>query len=315
MSPTFIAICAFTGTALLVGTGLSALYEMLVTYPATVRARLREATGKPQAGRTSSLVNLKQLADSASAAPGEWQAWVNSVIEQSGLPIAAQTLAFVSLVAATAVGLTIALTTGLWWTAAPGSLCGGAIPWGYVWIKRQQRLRQLTRQLPDALDVMCRAVRAGQTIPATFQMIGDDFAPPIAHEFRYCYEQQNLGISFETALRDLARRTEIMELRILVVALLVQSRSGGSLTDLMQNLSTTVRKRLVLQQKVKALTGEGRLQAITLIALPFLVFVAMYFLNREYAQILLDRPMLLAGCGTAQAIGAIVIHRMIQIDY
>jgi tight adherence protein B len=294
---------------------MSMLYEMLVTYPASVRARLREAAGKPRAGQTTGVLNVKQLAESASAAPGQWQGWAHSIIEQSGVPIELQTLAFISLAAAAGAGAAIALATGAWWAAAPAALCGGAIPWGYVWIKRQSRLRQLTRQLPDALDVMCRAVRAGQTIPATFQMIGDDFAPPIAQEFRHCYEQQNLGISFETALRDLARRTGIMELRILVVALLVQSRSGGSLSDLMQNLSSTVRKRLVLQQKVRALTGEGRMQAVTLIALPFLVFVAMYFLNREYAQILLDRPAILTGCVATQLVGAIVIQRMIQIDY
>jgi tight adherence protein B len=145
-------------------------------------------------------------------------------------------------------------------------------------------------------------------------MIADDFAPPIADEFRRCYEEQNLGISYDAALRNVARRTGIMELRILVIALLVQSRSGGSLVELMQNLATMVRKRLVLQQKVRALTGEGRMQALVLIALPILVFVAMYVLNREYAQVLLEHPWLLAGCAAAQAAGAAVIHKLIQIE-
>jgi tight adherence protein B len=213
----------------------------------------------------------------------------------------------------------LALAAGIasqrWWGAALAFAAGSAIPSAYVWARRRARVCRMTTQFPDALDAISRAVRAGQTVPAAFQMVADDFPMPISDEFRYCYEQQNFGLSYDAALRNLAQRTGIMELRILVVALLVQSRSGGNLSELLQNLSTTVRKRLVLQQKVKALTGEGRMQAAVLIALPVVVFIAMYFLNRDYAQILLDRPWLLAGCVASQTVGAAVIHKFIQIDY
>jgi tight adherence protein B len=280
-----------------------------------VRQRLLEATGKAKSSPTTAVLNLKQLAQSASEAPSYWRCWATDLIQQSGLPVEASTVAFISLGLAVVLALACVVASGVWLTALIGLSAGFVLPWAYVFLKRQLRIRQLMRQLPDALDVMCRAVRAGQTVPASFQMVADDFAPPISDEFRHCYEQQNLGLSYDASLRSLAQRTGIMELRILVVALLVQVRSGGSLIDLMQNLSTTVRKRLVLQQKVRALTGEGRLQAIVLIALPFLVFLGIYFLNREYAEVLLDHPSLLVGCIVAQAVGAVVIHRLIQIDY
>ncbi|HEX3356443.1 MAG TPA: type II secretion system F family protein [Tepidisphaeraceae bacterium] len=298
-----------------VGTALSVFYEMLVRYPASVRQRLREATGKTKSSPATALLNLKQLAQSASEAPSQWPYWTSDLIQQSGLSIELKTVILISMGLAVVIAVAAVVGTHTWWTGVVGLLGGLVLPWAYVLLKRHLRIRQLTRQLPDALDVMCRAVRAGQTVPASFQMVADDFAPPISDEFRHCYEQQNLGLSYDASLRSLAQRTGIMELRILVVALLVQCRSGGSLIDLMQNLATTVRKRLILQQKVKSLTGEGRLQAIVLIALPFLVFLAIYFLNREYAQVLLDHPRLLMGCVFAQTVGALVIHRLIQIDY
>jgi tight adherence protein B len=315
MTPVVISLFAFTGTALLVGTVLSVGYDRFIKYPASVRERLREAAAKSPREKTTSLLNVKHIADSASKTPNHWRTRARDLIEQSGLSIDTRTVLLVSLGVAATMALVSASVIGRWWSNVIGMIVGFAIPWLYVLAMRQLRTQRLTRQLPDALDVISRAVRAGQTVPASFQMVADDFAPPICDEFRRCYEEQNLGIPYDAALRNLASRTRIMELRILVVALLVQSRSGGSLPDLVQNLASMVRKRLVLQQKVKALTGEGRMQATVLIALPFLVFAAMYILNREYAQVLLDRPWLLAGCVAAQAAGAAMIHKLIQIDY
>ena len=155
----------------------------------------------------------------------------------------------------------------------------------------------------------------GQTLAAAFQIVADDFESPIAEEFRNCYEQQNLGMPYETVLRELARRTGIMELRILVVALLVQSRSGGNMMELLSNLSTMSRKRLKLQMKVKALTGEGRMQANVLIVLPALAFACILVISPDYAASLLHRPWLLAVTATAQLVGAIWIRRITAFEF
>jgi len=316
MTSTWVPLLAtFAGTTLLVGAVLSLVHDAFFRYPASVRERLNELAGKTRDEKSSLLLDLKQLAESASKAPSDWRTWVRDSIEQSGLRISGQALLALSLGLGTVLALGIGIATQLWWTMPLGLTAGALAPWAYVHFKRLARYRRLTLQLPDALDVICRAVRAGQTVPAAFQIVADDFPAPISDEFRFCYEQQNLGISFETALRNLARGVRIMELRILVVALLVQSRSGGNLTELLQNLATTVRKRLVLQQKVRALTGEGRMQAVVLTALPVVVFVAMYLLNRDYAQVLLDRPWILVGCVVSQTIGALIIRKMIRIEY
>jgi tight adherence protein B len=276
---------------------------------------LLELNGGRKARQAISLLDFKHLSAATTLAPNHWRAWLRHCIEQAGVRIDETALFTLSLSSGAILAVVTFLLTHRWLETMAVAVAGSSLPLLYVVVRRHQRIRRLTLQLPDALDVMCRAVRAGQTVPASFQMLADDFPPPISEEFRRCFEQQNLGISYDAALRDLARRTGIMELRIFVVALLIQSRSGGGLSELLQSLSSMVRKRLALQQKVKALTGEGRLQASVLIALPLIVFVAMYFLNREYAQVLLDRPWLLAGCAASQATGAFVIQKLIRIEY
>ncbi|MGC3969945.1 MAG: type II secretion system F family protein [Pirellulales bacterium] len=168
-------------------------------------------------------------------------------------------------------------------------------------------------QLPRALDIIARAVQAGQTVPAAFQMVADDLEPPISLEFRRCHEQQSLGASFESSLRSLGERTGIMELRIMIIALLVQRRSGGNLAALLQNLSLLVQKRLKLEQRMRALTGEGRMQANVLIILPTAAFAALYVLAPDYVGVLLERPWVIAAALAAQALGAVWICRCIRI--
>jgi tight adherence protein B len=315
MTAAAIICLTFAVTTLFAGSVFALVYDAYFRYPALLRERLLEANGNPKCEKTVSLLDFRNLSAAASLGPGCWRTWFRHYVEQAGIRLDETTLLALSLGAGAILASLAFVLTHRWCETVVGVLAGIAAPPIYVCVRRRRRIRRLTLQLPDALDIMCRAVRAGQTVPASFQMLANDFPPPISEEFRRCFEQQNLGISYDAALRDLAKRTGIMELRIFVVALLIQSRSGGGLSELLQSLSTMVRKRLALQQKVRALTGEGRLQASVLIALPFVVFVAMYCLNREYARILLDRPWLLGGCVASQAAGALVIQRLIRIDY
>ncbi|MGC3966603.1 MAG: type II secretion system F family protein [Pirellulales bacterium] len=117
------------------------------------------------------------------------------------------------------------------------------------------------------------------------------------------------------ALRGLARRTGIMELRILVVALLVQSRSGGNLVELLSNLSAVVQKRLRLEQRLRALTSEGRMQAAVLTVLPALAFGALYVLAPDYLSTLLQHPSLIVAAVVAQILGTIWIRLCIRVNY
>jgi tight adherence protein B len=145
--------------------------------------------------------------------------------------------------------------------------------------------------------------------------VSDEFKAPVSLEFAYCVEQQNLGLAPEFALRDLARRTGLIEIKIFVLAMLVHRQTGGNLAELLDKLATIVRSRYRLRAKVKGLTAEGRMQGLILLALPVLIYVAMLFVNRPYAIKLLQLPALLIVSLTMMTLGALWIRKIVNFDF
>src|SRR5207302_188258 len=145
--------------------------------------------------------------------------------------------------------------------------------------------------------------------------VADEFDAPVSAEFSFCYEQQNLGLPPDIAFRDLARRTGLLEIKIFVLAMLIQQQTGGNLAELLDNLATLVRERFRLRGKIRTLTAEGRFQAIILLALPPLVLLAIFFLNPRYGQVLVDHPNLVYSMFISEALGALFIRRIINFDY
>jgi tight adherence protein B len=243
--------------------------------------------------------------------------WLQVLLEQSGLTLTPRRL-WLYMAAA---GLLCAALVALFRPERFLILVGGAaavgasLPFAYVFLKRGQRLNKLTGQLPDAFDLMARVIRAGQTMSQALQAVADEFEAPLAGEFAYCFEQQNLGLPPEVALRDLARRTGLLEIKIFVLALLVQQQTGGNLAELLDKLSGIIRERFKVRGKVRALTAEGRMQAVVLLALPPLMFLLMLFLNRSYAQVLLDHSGLLIVILVTEALGALWIRRIVNFDF
>ncbi len=189
------------------------------------------------------------------------------------------------------------------------------LPSALIAFKRLQRCNRLREQLPDALDLMSRMLRAGQTIQQSFRGVADEFESPIADEFGYCYEQQNLGLSIDVAMYEMARRTGVLELRILVVALTIHRRTGGNLSELLDNLSAVVRDRYRIYGQIKALTADGRMQAAILLALPPFLLVVLSLLNRDYITILYQFPWLLIGMFVFELLGAIWLHKIVSFDF
>jgi tight adherence protein B len=198
---------------------------------------------------------------------------------------------------------------------AVAGVAGAAAPLVYVHFKRKARLAKMMSQLPDAFDLMARVIRAGQTMSQAMQAVAEEFAPPLAAEFAYCYEQQNLGLAPEVALRDLARRTGLLEIKIFVLALLVQQETGGNLAELLEKLAMVIRSRARLRGRINALTAEGRLQGLVLLAMPPVMFAIILFLNPSYGGVLIDQPWILVGAGLSEAIGALWIRKIVNFDF
>lgn len=317
MTHPILLVATFAGGTFLVLGAYSLLDELVLRKRTRVKRRLQEEFGSSidESDETASLFkNFDELITDSEQHEGVLRR-LQIMIEQSGLWITPWQLISMSASACVALAVASWFLTGSWMVVLAGAVAGGVTPVLYVRMRRQRRIQKLCLQLPDAFDVMSRAAKAGQTATGAFQIVAHDFEAPLGTEFAYCYEQQNLGIPHDVALRDLARRTGVMELQIFVVALLVQRRTGGNLVELLNNLSTIVRQRIRFQGRVKALTGEGRMQAVVLMVLPLLVLAAMFGLNGDYAQSLLNHPRLLAGTFLLQAMGVVWIRQIVNFDY
>ena len=139
---------------------------------------------------------------------------------------------------------------------------------------------------------------------------------PIRKEFHRCYEAQNLGVPLEEALEDMTERVPNLDLRFFVTAIVLQRQTGGDLAEILDKIGSLIRERFKIWGQIQALTGEGRLSGIVLLALPPALFVVMYYLNPDYCSVLFTDPMghkMLAGAVVMQILGALVIKKIISI--
>jgi tight adherence protein B len=310
-------------TALTVALAIIGIYSFVADLVLSDRSRVRkrvdaEFRQRQEVRKSTLFKNLAPSPEASSDGNVEVQQTFAqrflAVLEQSGLNLTVQRLILIALgIGGVFGGLVAALYDPLL-GAIVGLVCA-AVPFIYVFWKRRQRLEKLMSQLPDAFDLMARVIRAGQTMSQALQAVSDEFDPPAGSEFALCFEQQNLGLSPELSLRELARRTGLLEIKIFVLAMLVQQQTGGNLAELLDKLAAVIRERFRIRGKIKVLTAEGRMQAAVLLALPPVLFLAILFLNRAYGNILLDHPSLLIGMFVSELLGALWIRKIIHFDF
>ena len=191
-----------------------------------------------------------------------------------------------------------------------------ALPLLYVGRQRSKRLGKFERQLPDALDLITRALRSGHAFPSALQMVGEEMPDPVAAEFRIVHDEVNFGVSLQQALTNLSERIPLTDLRYFIVSVLIQRDSGGNLTEVLGNLSRLIRERLKLMGKIKVLSSEGRLSAWILGIMPFALGGVMYLVNPEFMSPLWKDPIGIAIIQyllTMMALGALVLMKIIKI--
>jgi tight adherence protein B len=223
------------------------------------------------------------------------------------------------LCAAFGVGGWMFVSTSMHQSLFTGAAVGGllsTLPYLYVRHKRAQRLARIETQLPDTLDLITRALRAGHAFTAGLKMAGEELSEPIAGEFRAVHEEINFGVSLEQALSNLSERVPLTDMRYFVVAVLIQRDSGGNLTEILGNLSQLIRERAKLLAKVKVLSSEGRLSAWILALLPFALGAAMYLANPKFMGPMFTDPLgitMLKYLLTMMLIGILVLRRIVRI--
>ncbi|MDH3717685.1 MAG: type II secretion system F family protein, partial [Planctomycetota bacterium] len=203
----------------------------------------------------------------------------------------------------------------------PGMIpfCAGAgavLPLMWLLWRRKKRFKKFASQLPGALELIARALRAGHSLAAGFQLVGQEVSEPLGSEFGQVFEEQNLGIAMDDALRAMTDRIPNLDLKFFVTAIILQRQTGGDLAEILDKIGHLIRERFNIWGQIQALTGEGRLSGIVLMALPPLLFLACYKLNPDYVMVLftdeLGRKMMAVGV-VLQLVGAVVIKKIVNI--
>ena len=240
-------------------------------------------------------------------------------IQQSGLPWDLPKFLGASAVAGV-VGLAVGYKLRVMLATAPSMLLLGAafalLPWAYLGIKRNKRLAQFEEQFPEALDFMARALRAGHAFPTTLEMLSTESSEPLRAEFLRTYNEHHLGEAIPVALRHLADRVPLLDLRFFVSAVLMQREAGGNLGEILTNLAHVIRERFQLKGKVNAVSAHGRLTAKILTFLPVMVALALMAMRPEYLMKLVTQPegkYLITFAVINQTIGYFIISRIVKI--
>ena len=167
----------------------------------------------------------------------------------------------------------------------------GSLPLVWLLLRRKRRLKTFAEQLPDALEMLARALRAGQAWPSASTWWPRKCPRPLGKEFGRVFEEQNLGIPLDESSRNLTERIPNLDLKFFATAVILQRQTGGDLAEILDKIGNLVRERFQIWGQVQALTGEGRLSGVVLLALPLLLFLAVYQLNPEYVMVLFTDPM------------------------
>ncbi len=322
LSSILIALAAFIGVAALVGGLATALRDK----PASkVEDRLELLTGagasaagkdllgdKPTSVLAQPLDNVPNLFDRLFERFGN----INLLFEQADTSLTlTRLLAISGVIAGAGVVLGMAIRIHIALLPLVGVTLG-IVPFFWLMMRRKRRLKQFGAQLPEALEMLSRSLRAGQSLGFGFNMVANEMGAPLGKEFGRVFEEQNLGIPMEESLQGMTVRVPNLDLKFFVTAVILQRQTGGDLAEILDKIGGLIRERFRIWGQVQALTGEGRLSGVVLLALPVVLFLAVYQLNPGYISLLFSDPLgrkMLAAAIVMQIIGALVIRKIVNI--
>ena len=303
-----------------------ALLMMALTRPQTskqVQATLDEALGPSPSSSRAAVADVRKE-NRLSAIP-----WLNRLLSRVNLSMELRRLLIQADLAWT-TGRLMLISVGAWLMAAVlislrihsawvGMLLGlvaGAGPLLYVSWKRGRRQRRIQEQMPDTLDLMVSALRAGHSMGNALGVAAKESPQPIGREFRLCFEEQNFGINLRTAVGNLLERVPLPDLRIVTTALLIHKESGGNLAEVLDKTGAVIRDRFRLQQQIRVHTAQGRLTGTVLMSLPLIIGSIIYFTTPDYIGLLFTRQLghrMMAGAAVMNVIGLLIIRRIVNI--
>jgi tight adherence protein B len=320
MSPMLISVIAFVAVTAMVAAIAFALKDL---GPNKAEDRLQVLTGGKDADiESKGLLKEEVLREGMDGIAGLVHALtkrfgnLSNLFEQADAPIGLN--AFLAITAASVVlGVAGAAVVHAPLPLYPAvGLLFGSTPFVWLLWRRRCRFKKFAKQLPDALELVGRALRSGHSLASGMHVVVSEMPAPISTEFEIVYESQNLGVSIEQALKDMFRRMPNMDLKFFVTAVAIQRQAGGDLAEILDKISHIVRDRFRILGQVQALTGEGRISGIVLMALPIALFFVVYYLNPDYIMLLFTDPLgrkMIATAAVLQVLGAVAIKKIVNI--
>jgi tight adherence protein B len=239
------------------------------------------------------------------------------MLQQAGLSWTLQTLLLLSVGAAVGLGSMALIASRSVSVGLVATMLGAMLPNFYVRRRRTKRLNAFEEFLPESIDLVGRALRAGHPLSSGFKMAADDGPEPVASEFRRVFEEQRFGLPLQDSLLGMSDRVNLVDVRILVTAILIQREVGGNLAEILDNLAAVVRARFTIRRQIRVYTAQGRLTGYLLSALPLILFALLYTINAEYMSILFTDPIgkiLIVVALSMQLIGFLWIRKIIKIE-
>jgi tight adherence protein B len=193
----------------------------------------------------------------------------------------------------------------------------GSAPMVFVMFKRKMRFGKFEQQLPEALDLMVSAMRAGHSLNSSIDLVAHEVADPVGGEFRICFDEQNYGLELKTAMNNLVFRVPLQDLKMVVTAILIQKESGGNLAEVLDKVAYVIRERFRLKRQVRVHTAQGRMTGWILSFLPIILGFGLYLINPDNMSLLWRREIgvkLLWASGIMTIIGGLIIRKIVNMD-
>ena len=238
------------------------------------------------------------------------------MLDQADLHITPSKLVMFSVMAGMLAAMSIGVITQSIVMMIVVGLMTATLPFLYVLFKRRQRLNMFLELLPDALDLVSRALSAGHAFSEALHMVATEMPEPICAEFQKTYEEQNLGLSLKLALENLSQRMPLLDLKICVTAIMIQRETGGNLAEILEKVAYTIRERFRIMGDLKTLTTSSRMSAWLLCGLPIAVSLVITVMNPEYMSVLWTDPrghVLIAVALGMQLTGMLIVRKILNI--
>jgi len=212
-------------------------------------------------------------------------------IVQADIKISVGKLLLVSIGLAVCGYAAAYLCVSIWIIQAAVACLFFYVPYGFISFKRSRRIAAFNARLPDAIDMMGRALRAGHSMTASINMVAEQSTEPVTSEFREVFKQQNFGFPLRDALMQMLDHVPSQDLRVLVTGILVQKETGGNLAEILDRTAAVIRERLRIQGDIRTHTAQGRITGWVLCMLPPIMLLAINIINPGYSNVLVDTPV------------------------